>query len=108
MTAGEPEHGGGAGLVPLDWIMLRAGDVKALLVGRGLSNARVIGWAGAGKDFPVAAEIAVDLPEATDLTAGDLAVLDREVSSLVGLEVVVVPQRPGERDMLPGERVRYL
>lgn len=31
MTAGEPEHGGGAGLVPLDWIMLRAGDVKALL-----------------------------------------------------------------------------
>ena len=32
MTAGEPEHGGGAGLVPLDWIMLRAGDVKALLV----------------------------------------------------------------------------
>lgn len=62
MTAGEPEHGGGAGLVPLDWIMLRAGDVKALLVGRGLSNARVIGWAGAGKDFPVAAEIAATLP----------------------------------------------
>ena len=94
--------------MPLDWIMRRAGEIKALLAGRGLGNARVIGWAGAGKDFPVAAEIAVDLPEATDLTAGDLAALDREVSALVGLDVVVVPQRPGEHKILPGERVHYL
>ncbi|MDO4613961.1 MAG: hypothetical protein Q4B10_07895 [Actinomycetaceae bacterium] len=107
MSASGPGHGE-EGLVPLDWIMLRADDVKALLAGRGLRNPRVIGWAGAGKDFPVAAEIAVDLPEVTDLTAGDLAGLDREVSVLVGLDVVVVPQRPGERDLLPVERVRYL
>ncbi|GAA1703893.1 hypothetical protein [Propioniferax innocua] len=107
MTVGRPEHGE-RGFVPLDWIMLRADDVKALLAGRGLGNARVIGWAGAGKDLPAAAEIAVDLPEVTDLTAGDLAALDREVSALVGLDVIVVPQRPGEREMLPGERVRYL
>ena len=46
--------------------------------------------------------------QGTNPTTGDLAALDREVSALVGLDVVVVPQRPGERDMLPGERVRYL
>lgn len=107
MTVGGPEHGEGA-LVPLDWIMLRAGEIKLLLAGRGLGNARVIGWAAAGKDFPVTAEIAVDLPEVTDLTAGDVAALDREVGALVGLDVVVVPQRPGEREVLAGERVRYL
>lgn len=35
---------------PLDWIMLRRDEVKALLDGT-LHNARVAGWAGAGKDF---------------------------------------------------------
>lgn len=66
MTTGGPEHGAKDGLALLDWIMLEQ-TMKALLVGRGLRNARVIGWAGAGKDFPVAAEIAADLPESTDL-----------------------------------------
>jgi len=38
-------------LTPLDRITLRATEIKALLAGRGLLNARVVGWAGAGKDF---------------------------------------------------------
>lgn len=72
--------------------MLRSEDVKALLTGVGLPNARVVGCAGAGKDHSdvgVPAEIQVDLPEITDLTSGDLARPDRELTALVGIEVVV-------------------
>lgn len=58
-------------LTPLDRITLRATEIKALLAGRGLLNARVVGWAGAGKDFgpKVPAEIQVDLPEVAYLTS---------------------------------------
>lgn len=93
---------------PLDWIMLRAAEVKQVLAGQGLLNARVIGWAGAGKALPGPAEIAVDLPPVTDLTAGDLAALDREPGALLGFDVVVVAEPPGQRRVLPGERIRYL
>lgn len=97
-------------LTPLDRILLRANEVKALLAGHGLLNARVSGWAGAGKDFgpKVPAEIQVDLPEVTDLTTGDLARIDRELTALVGIEVVTWAVRPGEADVLPGEKIRYL
>lgn len=97
-------------LTPLDRIMLHASEVKAVLEGHGLLNARVVGWAGAGKDLgrTVPAEIQVDLPEVTDLTAGDLAKLDRALNALVGVRVVTWPIRPGEADVLPGEKVRYL
>jgi len=93
-------------LTPLDRIMLRAKGVKALLAGHGLLNARVVGWAGAGKDFGprVPAEIQVDLPEVTDLTSGDMARLDRELTALVGIEIVTWAARPGEADVLPGEK----
>lgn len=96
------------GPTPLDWIMLRREDIKDLLAGYGMTNARVIGWAGAGKSFPAPAEIAVELSGHTDLTGGDLAKIDREVGTLVGIEVVVVVQRPGEGTVLPGEKIRYL
>lgn len=93
---------------PLDWIMLRREDVKSVLDAHGLANARVIGWAGAGKDLPGPAEIQADLPQVTDLTSGDLARLDRELSAVVGLEIVVWAVRPGEGKVLPGEKIRYL
>lgn len=98
------------GLTPLARIMLHANEVKALLSGHGLLNARVVGWAGAGKDFGpnVPAEIQVDLPEVTDLTSGDLARLDRELTALVGIEIVTWAVRPGDREVRQGEKVRYL
>ena len=102
---------GSVDITPLDRIMLHGAAVKALLDGHSLHNARVVGWAGAGKDYSdvgVPAEIQVDLPEVTDLTSGDLARLDRELSELVGIEVVVWAVRPGERRVLPGEKIRYL
>lgn len=90
--------------------MLRAVEVKAVLAGHGLHNARVVGWAGASKWMPasVPAEIQVDLPEVTDLTSGDLKRLDDRLSALVGLNVVVWAVRPGEAEVLPGEKIRYL
>ena len=75
----------------LDWIMLRRDEVKAVLAAHGLNNARVVCWAGAAKDLGGPAEIQVDLPEITDLTSGDLARLDHELSELVGVELVVWP-----------------
>lgn len=97
-------------LTPLDRIMLRANEVRALLAGHGLLNARVVGWAGAGKDFGprVPAEIQVDLPDVTDLTSGDMTRLDRELTALVGIEIVTWAVRPGEAEVLPGEKIRYL
>ena len=93
---------------PLDWIMLRREDVKSVLDAHGLANARVVGWAGAGKDLPGPAEIQADLPQVTDLTSGDLARLGSELSTIVGLEIVVWAVRPGEGKVLPGEKIRYL
>ncbi len=93
---------------PLDWIMLRREDIKSVLDAHGLANARVVGWAGAGKDLPGPAEIQADLPQVTDLTSGDLARLDRKLSTIVGLEIVVWAVRPGEGKVLPGEKIRYL
>ena len=94
-----------------NWVV-RARETRtgAKGLGHGLLNARVVGWAGAGKDFGprVPAEIQVDLPEVTDLTAGDLARLDHVLSALVGVEVVTWAVRPGGADVLPGERVRCL
>ncbi|WP_029211917.1 MULTISPECIES: hypothetical protein [Arsenicicoccus] len=87
--------------------MLRREEIKDLLAGYGMTTARVIGWAGAGKDLPGPAEIAVDINAPTDLTGGDLAKIDREVGALVGLEVVVVVQRPGEGTVLPGEKIKF-
>ena len=97
-------------LLALDRIMLRAVQVKAVLAGYGLHNARVVGWAGASKWMPasVPAEIQVDLPEVTDLTGGDLKRLDDRLSALVGLNVVVWAVRPGEAEVLTGEKIRYL
>lgn len=95
-------------LTPLDWIILHAEEVKQRLGSRGLTNARVTGWAGAGKALPGPVEIAADLPPETDLTAGDVARLDRELETLLGFEVVVVAEQPGSRRVLPGERIRYL
>jgi len=83
-------------LTPLDRIVLRANEVKGLLAGHGLHNARVVGWAGAGKDLGGPAEIQVDLPEVTDLTSGDMARLDRELTALVGIEIVTWAVLPGE------------
>ncbi len=40
--------------------MLRRDEVRELLFGYGLLNARVVGWAGAGMDLPGAVEIEVD------------------------------------------------
>lgn len=96
------------GPIPLDWIMFRRDEVKAVLAGHGLNNARVVGWAGAAKDLGGPAEIQVDLPEVTDLTSGDLARLDHELSELVGVELVVWAVRPGEAQVLPGEKISYL
>lgn len=79
-----------------------------MLDAHGLANARVVGWAGAGKDLPGPAEIQADFALATDLTSGDLARLDRELSTIVGLEIVVWAVRPGEGKVLPGEKIRYL
>ncbi|MGJ3510130.1 hypothetical protein [Enemella sp. A6] len=97
-------------LTPIDRILLRAHEIKQVLDGHGLHNARVVGWAGAGHEgVPgVPAEIQVDLPEVTDLTSGDLARLDREISAMVGVEVVVWAERPGEARVLSGERIHYL
>ncbi len=95
-------------LTPLDRIVLRANEVKGLLAGHGLHNARVVGWAGAGKDLGGPAEIQVDLPEVTDLTSGDMARLDRELTALVGIEIVTWAVLPGEAEVLPGEKIRYL
>lgn len=44
----------------------------------------------------------------TDLTSGDLKRLDDQLSELVGVEVVVWAVRPGEAEVLPGAKVRYL
>lgn len=97
-------------LTALDWIMLRSDDVKRVLAGHGLHNARVVGWAGAGKWMPesVPAEIQVDLPEVTDLMSGDLKRLDDQLSELVGVSIVVWAVRPGGAEVLPGEKIRYL
>ncbi len=97
-------------LTPLDWIMLRAAEVKAVLAGVGLHNARVVGWAGANMQAVagVHAEIQVDLPPTTDLTSGDMKRIDDQLSELVGLPVVVWATRPGEAEVLPGEKIRYL
>ena len=97
-------------LTALDWIMLHADQARDLLASHGLQRPRVVGWAGAGSWAPsgVPAEIEVDLPEVTDLTGGDLARLGRELSELVGVEIVVWASPPGESRVLPGERVRYL
>lgn len=95
-------------LTPLDRIMLHAHEIKQALEGHGLHNARVIGWAGAGKDLPGPAEIQVDLPAITDLTAGDMFRLGRKFSELVGIEIHLGAERPGEAKVLPGEKIRYL
>lgn len=95
-------------LMPIDRIMLRALEIGKMLEGYGLHVPRVVGWAGAGKALPGPAEIQVDLPEVTDLTGGDLARLGHEISGLVGIEILVWAERPGEARVLPGERIRYL
>lgn len=95
-------------LTALDMLLLRCEEVRDLLAGHGLVVPRVIGWAGTGLDLPGPAEVAAELSGTTDLTAGDLARLDRELGELVGHEVVVVIQRAGEATVLPGEKVRYL
>lgn len=97
-------------LTPLDWILLRRDEVKALLAGHGLYNSRVVGWAGAGQAATsgVPAEIEVDLPETTDLTGGDLARLGSELTALLGIAVLVWAVPVGENKILPGEMIRYL
>lgn len=95
-------------ITPLDLILLRREEVSAHLNAHGLRNARVVGWAGARLDLPGPAEIEVDMPMVTDLTAGDLGRIGRDLTGLVGFEILVWPSPPGQRTILPGERVVYL
>lgn len=95
-------------LTAIDWIMLRREDVRRVLDARGLANARVVGWTGAGEELPGPAEIEVDLAQVTDLTSGDLARLGRELTTLVGVEIVVWAAVPGDGIVRSGEKIGYL
>lgn len=67
-----------------------------------------MGWAGARLDWAGPAEIEVEMPMVTHLTAGDLGRISRDLSRLVGFEILAWPLPPSQRTISPGERVVYL
>ena len=97
-------------LTRLDRTALRANAVKALLMGHGLLNARVSGWAGASRAFGarVPAEFQVDLPEVSGLTAWRPGQDRPRAHRTRGHRGGPWAVGSGEADVLPGEKIRYL
>lgn len=91
--------------VSLDVLLAHRGVIVEHLAGYGLGNARVVGWAAARME-PVAgvpAEIEVDPPPHTDLTAGDIARIGHELTAIVGTPVLALMGRP-QRQQRKGKR----
>lgn len=84
-------------------------QVRDHLHSRGFNEVRVAGLAAVNRSIPgVPIELYVgDLPS-PDWAASDMARIDRELTDLLGLAVVVGVVPVGQECIAPGEAVKYL
>lgn len=95
---------------PLELLHLYRDQVHAILEKHEMGHPRVVGLAAAGQDLldMVPVEMLVDVRDAHERAAYDLAEPSHAISELIGHRVVLIHTRVGLETLLEGEQIVWL